>query len=56
MLAEGYTTGTSNSQAQQMMQLLPALKVGVRVKNLMTRNPDSMILAKYEAAKATPAA
>ena len=56
MLAEGYTTGTSNSQAQQMMQLLPTLKVGVRVKNLMTRNPDSMILAKYEAAKATPAA
>lgn len=56
MLAEGYTTGTSNSQAQQMMQLLPTLKVGVRVKSLMTRNPDSMILAKYEAAKATPAA
>ena len=56
MLAEGYTTGTSNSQAQQMMQLLPTLKVGVRVKNLMTRNRDSMILAKYEAAKATPAA
>ena len=56
MVAEGYTTGTSNSQAQQMMQLLPTLKVGVRVKNLMTRNPDSMILAKYEAAKATPAA
>lgn len=56
MIAEGYTTGTSNSQAQQMMQLLPTLKVGVRVKNLMTRNPDSMILAKYEAAKAAPAA
>lgn len=55
MLAEGYTQGTSSSQAQQMMQLLPALKVGVRVKNLMAKNPESMILAKYEASKA-PAA
>lgn len=56
MLAHGYTTGTSNSQAQQMMTLLPALKVGVRVKNLMTKNPESMILAKYEASKAASAA
>lgn len=56
MLAHGYTVGTSNSQAQQMMTLLPALKVGVRVKNLMTKNPESMILAKYEATKAAPAA
>lgn len=56
MLAHGYTTGTSNSQAQQMMTLLPALKVGVRVKNLMTKNPESMILAKYEATKAASAA
>lgn len=51
MLAEGYSQGTSNSQAQQMMQLLPALKIGVRVKNLMTKNPDSVILAKYELVK-----
>ena len=56
MLAHGYTTGTSNSQAQQMMTLLPALKVGVRVKNLMTKNSESMILAKYEATKAASAA
>lgn len=56
MLAHGYTVGTSNSQAQQMMTLLPALKVGVRVKNLMTKNPESMILAKYEASKAASAA
>ena len=56
MLAHGYTVGTSNSQAQQMMTLLPALKVGVRVKNLMTKNPESMILAKYEATKAASAA
>ena len=56
MLAHGYTTGTSNSQAQQMMTLLPALKVGVRVKNIMTKNPESMILAKYEATKAASAA
>lgn len=56
MLAHGYTKGTSDSQAQQMMTLLPALKVGVRVKNLMTKNPESMILAKYEATKAAPAA
>lgn len=56
MLAEGYTTGTSNSQAQQMMQLLPTLKVGVRVKNIMTKNPESTILMKYEASKAAPAA
>lgn len=56
MLAEGYTQGTSSSQAQQMMQLLPALKIGVRVKNIMTKNPDSTILMKYEASKAAPAA
>ena len=56
MLAHGYTTGTSNSQAQQMMTLLPALKVGGRVKNIMTKNPESMILAKYEATKAASAA
>lgn len=56
MLAHGYTVGTSNSQAQQMMTLLPALKVGVRVKNLMTKNSESMILAKYEATKAASAA
>ena len=56
MLAHGYTVGTSNSQAQQMMTLLPALKVGVRVKNIMTKNPESMILAKYEATKAASAA
>lgn len=56
MLAHGYTVGTSSSQAQQMMTLLPALKVGVRVKNIMTKNPESMILAKYEATKAASAA
>ena len=56
MLAHGYTVGTSNSQAQQMMTLLPALKVGVRVKNIMTKNPESTILMKYEASKAAPAA
>lgn len=56
MLAHGYTKGTSDSQAQQMMTLLPALKVGVRVKNIMTKNAGSMILAKYEATKAASAA
>lgn len=55
MLAAGYTQGTSNSQTQQMMQLLPALKIGARVKNLMALNDESMILAKYRAASATPA-
>ena len=50
--AAGYTEGTANSQAQQMFQLFPALKIATRIKNILTINPDSTIVAQYKTTKA----
>jgi hypothetical protein len=44
-----YSTGTSASQANQMMMLLPALKVTMKEKGKMVPNPDSLILMKMTA-------
>lgn len=56
MRDEGYTVGTSNSQSQQMFQLFPALKIATRVKNILTLNDESTIVAKYLATKAAASA
>ncbi|QNK01730.1 hypothetical protein [Dyella telluris] len=52
--ANGYTIGTARSQANQLMQLFPVLKVAERVGKAIKIRADSMIVQCIEAC--TPAA
>jgi len=48
----GYTLGTARSQANQLMALLPALKVADKSGKNLTLNADSSIVANFKAAVA----
>ncbi len=47
---QGYTIGTARSQANQIMTLLPALKVAEKSGRVLTKREDSSLLASYEGA------
>lgn len=46
---EKYTPGTARAQANQIMNLFPALKVADKVGSTLTLNDDSVIVAEYKA-------
>lgn len=46
--ARPYSEGTSRSQSQQLMKLLPEMKVGVMEGKTMKLNPESLIVAKFQ--------
>lgn len=48
----GYTIGTARSQANQLMSLLPALKVASKSGRELTVNADSTIVASFQSAAA----
>lgn len=45
--ARPYSEGTSRSQSQQLMKLLPEMKVGIMDGKVMHLNPESLIVAKF---------
>jgi hypothetical protein len=47
----GYSKGTANSQAHQMMQLLPVFKAGTLTGKLLTRNDNSVLIGMFGAEK-----
>lgn len=52
LMAAGYTIGTARSQANQLMSLLPALKVAEKNGRQLTLREDSVIREKFQAALA----
>lgn len=50
-LGRKYKDGTARAQANQIMQLFPALKVADKTGSTMTLNDDSVIVQAYRAAK-----
>jgi hypothetical protein len=50
---QGYTIGTARSQANQLMALLPALKVADKSGRNLTLRADSNIVSAYKGATAT---
>lgn len=54
--ASGYTIGTARSQANQLMQLFPVLKVAEKVGKSIKLRADSMLVKCIEACTPTPEA
>lgn len=48
--SSGYTIGTARSQANQLMSLLPALKIADKSGRTIAIRPDSVIAQQYKAA------
>lgn len=50
--SKGYTIGTARSQANQLMSLLPTLRVATRSGKSLTLNADSRLIEAFNAANA----
>jgi hypothetical protein len=48
MIAAEWRVGTARSQSQQMMQLLPLVKIATRTKDTLTVNPDSVLAEHFK--------
>ena len=55
LVAKGYTIGTARSQANQLMALLPALKVADRSARTLALNEKSVIVQNFNACAAAAA-
>ena len=49
MITDDWTVGTARSQSQQMMQLLPLVRIANRSKDVLTVNPDSVLAEHFKA-------